>query len=211
MGRQVVEVAEPLEPFLERGADLGGGTRADEQAANRLQRPAAVAALANPLDLTEAQQLESVGFLPGCFELAKMHDFGEVEQGARDGGDGDAGLYGAVLLVQAPAMQADIEPPGPVLAATRGGDVDSPAALSGEPPEGCSAAMAEQRSLPTRQHRRQPMAALTHPRVANRIRLAVQSVKPPGPQPSLDNAPFKTESQQLTPSHNPVLLGRQPR
>lgn len=209
--REVVEAAEALETVLERRAGPGDGPGFGEEAPDRLQGVATVATLADPLDVVQPQHFEPVRFLPGLLEPLEVDDFRVVEQRAGDRGDGNVATGSMVCLVETAAVQANIEAAGPILAPPRGGHVYLATPSLGKTPKRRGAAMAKERSFAARQHGRMPIPALFYSPVAYRIRLTVQAIKAASSQPSLDDAPPKAKSQQLIPTHHPMLLGRQPR
>jgi hypothetical protein len=83
------------------------------------------------------------------------------------------------------------------------------ARIAPDPPEGRRRVVAEDRRGPAGQHGDHPLAVPRHVRSPNRIDPPRQPVEAPDRDPAVDQVPAETEPQQLSPSHDPVLLPRE--
>jgi len=110
--REPVLAAELGEAAFEWGASGGCPLRVIQEVLDFAEAAPAVASLADLLEFRQAEQAEAVGLFEGPLELALVDEVGEVEEGARDGGDWDDGVGSAVVGIESATMQADAFPSG---------------------------------------------------------------------------------------------------
>jgi hypothetical protein len=173
---KVVVVAERLEAALRLAAQkvrlgLVSGQDADEPVPplaagqprlHRLDRP----------EIEDPQQL-GLAYRPG--QLPIVEDIGEVNEGASDAGGGDAVDLGAVVGVDhAGAVQRDTSPPP----STRCGHVDARRSPAQQSMLGPSAAVTQQRSLPTGVNSGDEVRLTRQRGMPDRVHTAVQRDQP---------------------------------
>src|SRR4029077_11368318 len=154
--------AELGKTVLQVGARVGRRTRLGEEPADRTQRPAAIAPLADALDGSQLEEAEPVSFLPCPLQLLKVDDFGEIEERSGYGRDRNSGAFGLVTLVKTAAVEPNAIAARAELAAGLSRHVNDKASLSCESPKRRGAPMAEQRALATGEHRSHPASPLAH-------------------------------------------------
>ena len=148
------------------------------------------------------------GFVAGAAELCGRQGRGEVEQGARDGGDRDVVERRGVQVVELRSVDGDAR------ALPAGGDGDRDLGRrrrsADEPQQVGVGAVAQERALAAGEHGGHVVAADRWRGVAESVDAAVDAAQPPVMQPALDAVAVDAGFVELLDRDPAVLAIRDP-
>jgi hypothetical protein len=152
-------------------------------------------------------EVKHLGLVDGPLQLALGEDPGQIEEGAGDGGDGDALVDGDLVGGQARLMHADARAGAACL---RNRHL-ARTAVADELPVRSARTVAQDCSGPIRQYSGHPPSLPSQPSLSDRVDPAVERVEALALQAMIDCPGAQTEGGQLRSSNHPVLTLSQAR
>lgn len=202
-----MQIQERQEPLLQPAAGMAGCFAAALE--TEPDRPVAAMAWVS-LEHVEQRQAVMEAQIFGLAERALDYlrrDCGEIEDRARNRGDGNPALDSDLVGGQ----DGDVPMHLPVRAALRRHrHVKSPTSRGPDPPKRRGGMVAQDGTRPRGENGGEPPSLSGHHLVPYRVDARVEPVEAPRPQSAADSARSKAAINQLGAGHDPMLLPSQP-